>query len=111
MKITFDLTIPDDFINNLVTKEWLEKTIKEQLGDNGYLILTPEQVGTIDPTIKCKSGPEIKTIKVLNSQSLIVNFYGVDVTEIEYTLYKDNIEIEKGILSPTNDIPTIVLKV
>lgn len=103
MKVTIEF--PDDFINSLVTKEWLEAKLKEL----GTVTPKPEEPKP-EPLKKCKAGPEIKWIKVSNDKKqLQVNFWGQDVTQIKYTLKKGDSLVQDGIFNPTNDKPFINL--
>jgi hypothetical protein len=107
MNINSTTVLPDDFVNSLVTKAWLTEYLDKKFKELGTIVIPPP-----DPELppECKGGPEIRSITILNDTSLLVNFWGLDVTEIKYTLYKENKVIDTGIFTPKNDKPTIVLK-
>ncbi len=108
MKLNVEVTIPDEFINKLVTREVLEEILKKYLDDGGIIIPPPDPEP--EPLEKCKAGPEIRRISILSDKQLQVNFYGENVTEIKFSLFKENKLIESQIFNPKNDLPILNLQ-
>ena len=108
MKLTAEFEIPDDIFGQIVTKEYLEKRLKELIFN--VLPIKPSPIKEIPKLPKCKAGPEIKKINIIGTDKLSVLFHGDGVELIEYTIYKNIEEIEKGEIIPKNNTPIINLK-
>lgn len=98
-----ELEIPDEIVLGGISKKAIEKLLKDKYGVDIVLEEIPELE-------LCKAGPELKSAKVLSKNRLQIHFWGIDVFEFDYVLYKDGREIESGPVKPKNDRPTFTLK-
>lgn len=99
------ITLPSP--ETIATKDYVQQELqklKESL--NGQQPVPEKPIIILDP---CKAGPEIRRIYNIAPSGLNVQFHGVQVTGIKWTVFKRLLAVASGQITPTSSILNINL--